>query len=146
MYFILFAGLISTNLFRKICSSIHSFIYLFIRSFNHSFIYLFPENTIGHGRQRLSAVSTCQGLYCAEISTHNHVWYKDAKLNVQITTSWDSQNSHGPSASWVENVTGNKFKACVMQPGRASKTVGPVIQWFAYQGEVDEVLFFLQLT
>ncbi|XP_066928990.1 uncharacterized protein [Clytia hemisphaerica] len=95
--------------------------------------------TFNHGRQQLTAVPSCHGLYCGTVSTDDHVWYKDAKVNVQISTAYNGLGSGKPSASWVEEVTPKKFKACVMLPGRSHGTMQPTINWFAYQGEMAEI-------
>lgn len=48
-------------------------------------------------------------------------------------------STHDASASWVEDVTPNSFKACVMEAGREVKSKGPYINWLAYQGDVENV-------
>jgi len=105
------------------------------------------DHTVAHGRAQLAAVAgkDCEGLYCAVVSTGNRIWYPDAKLNVQISVNWMNSisgsglSTHDATASWVEDVTPNSFKACVMEAGREVKSQGPFINWFAYQGESEHV-------
>ena len=88
----------------------------------------------------------CEGLYCKVISTRNNIWYEHADINVQITVNWGStlgvnqqQAAHDATSSWVEDVTPTSFKACVMDASRQSLTIAPMINWFAYQGELEHV-------
>lgn len=55
--------------------------------------------------------------------------------------SGSGASTHDATASWVEDVTPNSFKACVMEAGRSTKAQAPHINWFAYQGKLDKVCF-----
>lgn len=98
-----------------------------------------------HGREQLQSVASCDGLYCKVISTRNNVWYPNADINVQISVNWmnkidgEMPTTHEATSSWVENVTPNTFRACVMEAGGRDLLDPPYINWFAYQGELPEV-------
>ena len=106
--------------------------------------------TFNHGRVQLESVDGCSGVYCKVVSTNNHVWYPHAKIHVQISVNWMNTiemmgNIHDATSSWVQNVTPNSFKACVMEAGRKDLVHAPYINWFAYQGRMEKVTFYLEV-
>ena len=96
-----------------------------------------------HGRAQLDPVASCAGLYCKVISTRNNVWYPHADINVQVSVNWQQDMNiavtHDATSSWVENVTPESFRACVMDASRKNLLNGPSINWFAYQGKVENI-------
>lgn len=97
------------------------------------------------------ADSVCQGLYCVNVVTHNNIWYPNADINVQISVNWmndiegDMPSTHDATSSWIENLTPNSFKACVMEAGRRTLQKAPYINWFAYQGKIKDVRFTIKI-
>lgn len=97
---------------------------------------------MGHGREQLDLAAEYGGLYCKVISTGNTVWYPDAEIHVQISVSWMSNMDapvHQATASWVQKITPNNFEACIMEASRRDITDTPYINWFAYQGKMENV-------
>jgi len=78
--------------------------------------------------------------HCEVIRLRRYVFYPDKPLEVQITVNHidtsDKAYVHDAAVSWVENVSYERFTACVMVAGyneRKSKA-NVTVDWMAYQG------------
>ena len=78
--------------------------------------------------------------HCDVIRLKPYVFYPDKPLEVQITVNHidtsDKLYVHDAAVSWVENVSYDRFTACVMAAGyneRKSKA-NVTVDWMAYQG------------
>ena len=78
--------------------------------------------------------------HCEVIRLKPYVFYPYKPLEVQITVNHvdtsDKSYVHDAAVSWVENVSYDRFTACVMAAGyneRKSKA-NVTVDWMAYQG------------
>jgi len=83
----------------------------------------------------------CNGFYCVRVNMKAKTFYEHAELHVQVSVNWmnNGETVHDASTSWVEDVTGNGFKACVLEAGRRDLAAAPYINWFAYQGKMEGI-------
>ena len=56
------------------------------------------------------------------------------RLFVSINHGNESHVVHDPAFIWVEEVTTNDFKACLVKGGRGIESNSTTIDWFAFQG------------
>ena len=78
--------------------------------------------------------------HCEVIRLKPYVFYPDKSLEVQITVNHidtsDKAYVHDAAVSWVENVSYNRFTACVMAAGYNERkyNANVTVDWMAYQG------------
>ena len=92
------------------------------------------------GRRHMPHIPTLGYSHCEIIRLRPYVFYPDKRLEVQITVNHidtsDKSYVHDAAVSWVENVSYDRFTACVMAAGyneRKSKA-NVTVDWMAYQG------------
>ena len=61
------------------------------------------------------------------------------RLFVSINHGNESHVVHDPAFIWVEEVTTNDFKACLVKGGRGIESNSTTIDWFAFQGSQSGV-------
>ena len=92
------------------------------------------------GRRHMPHIPSLGYSHCEVIRLKPYVFYPDKPLEVQLTVNHidtiDKSYVHDAAVSWVENVSYNRFTACVMAAGyneRKSKA-NVTVDWMAYQG------------
>ena len=78
--------------------------------------------------------------HCEVIHLKPYVFYPDKPIQVQITVNHIDTNNksyvHDAAVSWVENISYDRFTACVMAAGfnERQSTANVTVDWMAYQG------------
>ena len=78
--------------------------------------------------------------HCEVIRFQPYVFYPDKPIEVQITVNHidtsDSSYVHDAAVSWVEDVSYDRFTACVMAAGfnERKSTANVTVDWIGYQG------------
>ena len=104
------------------------------------YCYFFKGFPFQRGRRHMSHIPSLGYSHCEVIRLRPYVFYPDKPLEVQITVNHidtsDKSYVHDAAVSWVENVSYDRFTACVMAAGyneRKSKAY-VTVDWMAYQG------------
>ena len=78
--------------------------------------------------------------HCDVIRFKPYVFYPDKPIEVQITVNHidtsDKSYVHDAAVSWIENVSYDRFTACVMAAGYNERKshANVTVDWMAYQG------------
>ena len=92
------------------------------------------------GRRHMPHIPSLGYCHCEVIRLKAYVFYPDKPLEVQITVNHidtsDKSYVHDAAVSWVENVSYDRFTACVMAAGYNERrsNANVTIDWMAYQG------------
>ena len=78
--------------------------------------------------------------HCETVHFKPYVFYPDKPIEVQITVNHidtsDKSYVHDAAVSWIENVSYDRFTACVMAAGYNERKshANVTVDWMAYQG------------
>jgi len=92
------------------------------------------------GRRHMPHIPSLGYSHCDVISLKPYVFYPDKPLGIQMTVNHidtrDKSYVHDAAVSWVENVSYDRFTACVMAAGynERESNANVTVDWMAYQG------------
>ena len=102
--------------------------------------FLFQGFPFQRGRIHMSHIPSLGYFQCDEVRLKPYVFYPDKALEVQITVNHidtsDESYVHDAAVSWIENVSYDRFTACVMAAGYNEREANAnvTVDWMAYQG------------